>query len=254
MTQKQRLEKILDWLNVQYEITAEDIMDEFKVSRDTARRDLVKLEEDGEIVRVRGGAILSSHMSAVAPYREREMPKSKESIARKASKLIRDHDYVLFDTSTTVEMTARLMNSKNITAVTNSIDIVQILSEREGYTTYLAGGKFNRFNRNFTGFSASEDLKKYKTNVLFLGACGIGVDGLTSPDEEEAHMKNSMISSSEKVIVLADSTKFQKRFFHGVCGLSDIDVLITNTVPHHEIKQKLELFGIELIITEIEGG
>ncbi|MDN4071804.1 DeoR/GlpR family DNA-binding transcription regulator [Fictibacillus terranigra] len=254
MAQKRRLEKILDWLQVHHEINAEDIITQFNVSRDTARRDLVKLEEEGKILRVKGGAVLASQSTALSPYRDRGMPRYKEEIARKAAAYVREHDHIFFDTSTTVELTARLMANKEITAVTNSIDIFQILSERDGYITYLTGGKFNKFHRNFTSFHTAGEVTKYKTDVLFLGACGLGMEGLTSPDEGEAYVKKSMIQSAKKVILLADHTKFNKEFLHQVCDLSQIDLIITDQTPPKQMEQKLRSLHIELMVTEKERG
>ncbi|WP_025025388.1 DeoR/GlpR family DNA-binding transcription regulator [Caldalkalibacillus mannanilyticus] len=248
MSQKSRLVQILEWLKVQQEISLEEMMNQFTISRDTARRDLVKLEQQGEIVRIKGGAILSSHGSQVVQYRRREITGAKEKIAQKACTYIHDHDYLLLDTSTTVELTAQYITGKGITVVTNSIDIVNTLSEQVEITVYLTGGKFNPFQRNFVGCHTVEELRKYKVDTLFIGACGIGEEGLTSPDEEEAFVKKSMIQAARKVIVLADYTKFEKEFFHKVCGLEDVDVIITDQEPPEKVKQKIEEQQIELVL------
>ncbi|MFC7391399.1 DeoR/GlpR family DNA-binding transcription regulator [Scopulibacillus cellulosilyticus] len=252
MTQKQRLEQIKKWLNIHHEMSLDEIMTLFQVSRDTARRDLVKLEEDGEIVRIKGGAILPSHSYQVARYREREISKSKEKIAQKACNFIHDHDSLILDTSTTVELAARYVESSGLKVVTNSIDIVNILSSRSNITIYMAGGKFNPYHRNFVGPYTAENIGKYKVNKLFIGACGIGFEGLTSPDEEEACVKKAMIKAARQVILLTDHTKFHKNFFHHVCGLSDIDIIITDQLPTEEMNQCFKEHHIELIISEEE--
>jgi DeoR family transcriptional regulator, carbon catabolite repression regulator len=254
MSQKQRLEKVREWLTVHKEITLEGLMEEFQVSRDTARRDLVKLEEDGDIIRVKGGAILSLEGYQVQQYHKRDQTEAKEKIAQKACSFIQDFDFVLLDTSTTVELAARHMKSKEVTVLTNSIDIVNTLSERPDITVYMAGGRFNSFNRNFVGFHTAEELEKYKADVLFIGACGLGDNGLTTPDEEEAFVKKNMIKAARKVIVLTDHTKFHKDFFHRVCDLSVIDVVITDELPDEEMEQLLRLHEIEIITINNNEG
>lgn len=249
MSQKKRIEQIKELLHAHNEISLEDIMEKFQVSRDTARRDLVRLEEDGDIVRVKRGAILSSQHSRVTRYQERNISQEKEHIAQTACSFIHDGDTILFDTSTTVELTARYMSSKDVTAITNSIDIVTNLSERSDITVYMVGGKFNPHNRNFVGLHTVEELAKYQAHTLFIGACGIGTGGLTSPDEGEAYVKKSMMRASQRVIVLTEYTKFQKTFLHKVCGLEEIDIIITNQAPPPEIEQQLYHYNIELIVT-----
>lgn len=249
MSQKKRIEQIKELLHAHNEISLEDIMEKFQVSRDTARRDLVKLEEDGDIVRIKRGAILSSRHSHIPRYQERNISLEKEHIAQTACSLIHDGDTIIFDTSTTVEVTARYMGNKCVTAITNSIDIVTSLSERPNITVYMVGGKFNPHNRNFVGLHAVEELAKYQAHTLFIGACGIGIEGLTSPDEGEAYVKKGMIEAAHRVIVLTEYTKFQKVFLHKVCGLEEIDIIITDQAPPLEIEQLLHNYNIELIVT-----
>ncbi|MED1201807.1 DeoR/GlpR family DNA-binding transcription regulator [Heyndrickxia acidicola] len=253
MSQKQRLERVREWLAVHKEITLEGLMEEFEVSRDTARRDLVKLEEDGDVIRVKGGAILSKEVPQIKQYHKRDQTVAKEKIAQKASTFIQDFDFILFDTSTTVALTAKYMKTKEATVLTNSIDIVNILAERPEVKVYMAGGRFNAFNRNFVGFHTAEELEKYKADILFIGACGLGSNGLTTPDEEEAFVKKSMIKAARKVIVLTDHTKFHKDFFHRVCDLSVIDTVITDEWPDEEMQQLMRMHEIEHITIPNEG-
>jgi DeoR/GlpR family transcriptional regulator of sugar metabolism len=252
MSQKERLEQIKEWLSIHYEMSIEEIMKQFQVSRDTARRDLVKLEEDGDIVRIKGGAILPSHRYQVSRYQERDITASKERIAKKACSFIHEQDSLLLDTSTTIELVARYMGNRCVTVVTNSIDIMILLSEHPDMEVYMAGGKFNPYHRNFIGPHTAEELRKYKVDKLFIGTCGIGADGLTSPDEGEAYVKKSMIQAANQVIVVTDHTKFHKEFFHKVCDLSEIDVIITDQSPGKELEQKLKDENVELIIVQDE--
>ncbi|MBM7646177.1 DeoR/GlpR family transcriptional regulator of sugar metabolism [Scopulibacillus daqui] len=250
MNQKQRLEQIKKWLSIYYKMSLEEIMNQFQVSRDTARRDLVKLEEDGEIVRVKGGAILPAHRYQITHYHERDMSRLKEKIAHKACSFIHDQETLLLDTSTTVELTARYIENSGLKVVTNSVDIINVLSGRSDIALFLAGGKFNPYNRNFTGPQTAESISKYSVDKLFIGACGIGLEGLTSPDEDEAYVKKAMIKAARQVILLTDHTKFQKNFFHLVCGLPDIDVIITDRAPAETLYRKLKELDIEVIIAD----
>lgn len=247
MLQKERLQRIMGMLQIKPEISLEEIIEEFNISRDTARRDLVKLEETGEIVRIKGGAI-SSKSHQVPSYRRREMTHAKERIAKAASVFIHDKDTILFDASTTVELVARHIGERNVTAVTNSIDIITALGENQHVTLYALGGKFNPFHRNFVGPRTIEELRTYHVDTVFLGACGLENHGLTSPDEEEAYVKKGMIQAANQVILVTDHSKFQKDFLHTVESLQSIHVVITDAAPPVEIQEKLEIYDVKLII------
>lgn len=249
MLQRERLQRIMEMLKIKPEISLEEIIADFNVSRDTARRDLVKLEETGVIVRIKGGGI-SSKSHQVASYRRREMTRAKERIAKAASVFIHDKDTILFDTSTTVELVARHIGERNVTAVTNSIDIITALGENQHVTLYALGGKFNPFHRNFVGSHTTEELRTYHVDTVFLGACGLGKYGLTSPDEEEAYVKKGMIHAASQVILVTDHSKFQKEFLHTIESLQSIHVVITDEAPPVELQEKLDIYDVELIIAD----
>jgi DeoR/GlpR family transcriptional regulator of sugar metabolism len=252
MYQEQRLTLIKMHLSSHKSITLEDICETLSVSKDTARRDLVKLEERGEIIRIKGGATLPSANRNLIDYKERKATEDKERIAQRASILIQDHYDLLMDTSSTCALMAKFMGDKQVNVVTNSIDIVDLLSEYTDIQTFVLPGKFNRKNRNLTGPKTMEALGDFNVDQLFLGACGISSEGITSPDEEEAFLKKKMINCARQVILLADHTKFEKAFLHRVCDITDIDVIVTDKYPDDAVMEKIIENSIHLIVTEDE--
>jgi DeoR/GlpR family transcriptional regulator of sugar metabolism len=147
---------------------------------------------------------------------------------------------------------AKYLGNKSINVITNSIDLVDLLGENTEIDTFLLPGKFNRKNRNLTGPRTIETLNDFKVDQLFLGACGINVDGITSPDEEEAFLKKKMMSCARKVILLADCSKFEKEFLHRVCDLADIDLIITDQYPNETVMEKIRENNIRLFVVENE--
>ncbi|NRD79489.1 DeoR/GlpR transcriptional regulator [Bacillus sp. BRMEA1] len=252
MYQEQRLTLIKNYLASFESITLEEICEKLNVSKDTARRDLVKLEERGEIIRIKGGATLPSANHHLIDYRERKVTEGKEQIALNAALLIQDQNDLLMDTSSTCALMAKFMGNKQINVVTNSIDIVDLLSENSEIQSFLLPGKFNRKNRNLTGPRTIEALSDFKVDQLFLGACGIDLEGVTSPDEEEAFLKKKMISCARQVILLVDCTKFEKAFLHRVCDFTKIDVIITDKKPDDSLMEKMIENNIKLIVSEDE--
>ncbi|PGS53929.1 DeoR/GlpR family DNA-binding transcription regulator [Bacillus sp. AFS041924] len=252
MYQEQRLTLIINYLSSKKEITLEKICEMLSVSKDTARRDLVKLEERGEIMRIKGGATLPISNGNLIDYKERNATEGKEKIAQRATSLIREKSDLLMDTSSTIALMSKFMFNKEVNVITNSIDIVDLLGEYEQIQSFMLPGKFNRKNRNLVGARTIDTLNDYKVDQLFLGACGISSDGITSPDEEESFLKKKMISCARQVVLLADHTKFEKGFLHKVCEIKNIDVIITDKAPDEEFKSKIIENNIHLIILEEE--
>jgi DeoR/GlpR family transcriptional regulator of sugar metabolism len=254
LSQEERLAHIFEYLKQHRRVTVQTICDMFNVSRDTARRDVVKLVKTGTVVRTRGGVMLPNLTKEVFGYKERLTQESagKLKIGRTAASLVKDGEYVIFDASTTVQFAAECLTARDVTVVTNSIDVASILSERDDITVHLLGGILNGRHRFLHGASTLEKLSEYQVDKLFLGACGITVDGLSYPHEEDGVVKREMIRRADQVIVLADHTKFGKRLFHKVSGLESIDMIITDRKPDEEILRVLSEFEVQVIVVEGE--
>ncbi|UOF92436.1 DeoR/GlpR family DNA-binding transcription regulator [Fodinisporobacter ferrooxydans] len=250
MYQEERLIGILNYLQVHQRISIEDICNVFEVSRDTARRDLVKLEENRSIIRTRGGAILPSVTKEVLNYEQRllDEPEGKREIGKLAASLIKNNEYLIMDASTTVQFVAEYMLNQNNVVVTNSIDIASILSKQEIGSLHVLGGLFNPTHRFIYGAKAIEMLSDYNADKLFLGTCGITQDGLSIPDAEEAYLAREMIRRVDQVIVLADHTKFGRKLFQRVCGWDDVDILITDKEPSDEMIEILNRHEVDVML------
>ncbi|NRF95678.1 DeoR/GlpR transcriptional regulator [Paenibacillus frigoriresistens] len=250
MNQEDRIKNILDYLKLNVKISMEELCTLCEISYDTARRDMVKMEQDGLIVRIRGGAMLPSLTTHISSYKDRlNDTESKRSIAVAAASLIQDGDYLLLDTGTTTQYTAEFLTTQNNVIVTNSIDIAAILCDKPNTITHLLGGEINTWHRYSFGPRAIEMLSDIKVDKLFLGTCGISPEGLFAPTAEEAYMKREMIKRATQVILLADSTKFEKQLFHRVCQFDQIDILITDIEPKSPFRKILNDFEIKLIVS-----
>ncbi|GLX66156.1 DeoR/GlpR family DNA-binding transcription regulator [Paenibacillus glycanilyticus] len=250
MTQEDRIKSIVDYLKLNRNISMEDICTLYEVSYDTARRDLVKMESDGLIVRVRGGAILPSMTKSITSYKERLADAGgKRAIAMAAASQIKDRDIIMLDTGTTTLYVAELMSAADNVVVTNSIDIAAVLCDKPNTATHLLGGMLNTWHRYAFGPRTVEMLSDIRVDKLFLGTCGLTDEGLFAPTEEEAYMKREMIKRASQVILLADSTKFNKNLFHRVCPFEAIDLLITDAAPPAPFDQICHDHGIQVIVS-----
>lgn len=260
MFQEERLERIMTHLTARRRATMEELCEILSISKDTARRDLIKLEELGELVRTRGGAMLPSISKEIDRY-ERRMEiglAAKRNIARAAAGLIHPGDYLLLDSSTTVQITAESIAFSDNIVVTNSIDIAVRLAERPGVALHVLGGALHKEQRFLHGPRTISALADYRFDKLLLGACGISADGLSYPEEDEGHLLREMLKRADQVIMLADASKFGKRLFYQVGGLDSMDILVTDRRPPEDIMTELEKNRVEVIIAgadeEYEGG
>lgn len=254
MYQEERLREIREHLERHKRIRIQDICDRFGVSRDTARRDLVKLDEQGVILRTRGGALLPEKQ--VKSYRERLQSATgeKKAIGQRAASLIREGDHVIFDASTTVQEVAASFHAKDVTVVTNSIDIAAVLADRPHVTVHLLGGKLHPRHRYVYGASTVAMLQNYRVDKAFLGASGLTPEGLFYPDEADGFVMREFLRCASQVIVLADATKFNRHFFYRVCDLDAMDRLVTDQSPPSDLRRALEQHEVEIVEVLPTGG
>lgn len=202
------------------------------VSEETVRRDLIDLEKEGIIKKVHGGAVLSNRVQAkVDNYMLKNVfVENKQNMANIASSMINTGDSIFLDSSTTTLALAEIIKFMDITVVTNSIDIAHCLSERDSNVNLLfAGGRLLKARGCFIGNQTHEFLKNYSFDKLFFSCKSIDKDaGITDSDDAEAEIKKLALSNSNKRILMADHSKFNRISFAKICQVNEITTLITD--------------------------
>lgn len=249
-----RRARILEELEAKGQITVSELSKLFKISEVTIRNDLAHLEKQNMLIRARGGAIkIKFYRLGIDPSisdKQKEYLKEKQKIAKAAIKLIEDGDTIILDSGTTTsEIAKNLEQFKNLTIITNALNIAIILSEYEGFNVFMPGGILRKKSLSLVGVLADENFGKFYCDKLFLGVDGFDTNhGLSTPNSDEAHLNQIMINMAKKVIVVADSRKFLRRRFAFISPLSSINVVITDTGISDEDKSRLEKNGVEVII------
>lgn len=240
MFQEERMQLIIEHLRKHNRISAEDIVSLFDVSRDTARRDLIKLEEQDAIIRTRGGAILPVPPVEHRSYKDRllHISDEKRAIGKLAAAIVRQGEQIILDSSTTVQ-----------TCATNSIYSAELLSNHTAVEIRLLGGKVDKEQRYVYGTSVIETLSHYYVDKAFIGIGGITMDGF-SASEEEGKIKHKMMQAAKQVIVLADHSKFDKRYGYRFADWSLVDMLITDQWPSQDWRTFLTEQQVEILIPE----
>ncbi|MDT3428418.1 DeoR/GlpR family transcriptional regulator of sugar metabolism [Paenibacillus forsythiae] len=252
--QEERLLKILDHLKTRTQLSNADICGLLDISRDTARRDIIKLVEEGAAIRTHGGIALPFFKEEIKAYKDRANAASgqKLRIAQTALPYISEGDVCFMDVSTTVrELCSQV--EKQLTVYTHSLDNAAVLAGKSGIDLHLLGGKFHHDNRFFYDEAGVLQLNDIYFDKAFLGAAAIMQDGIYFANREDALVKKLATGRSGKVYVLADTKKFSlTAAFKGI-DFSGMDVLITDGDPPEHLRSVLRENGIEIILTGGEG-
>jgi len=252
MLPKQRRQKIFELIREDGHAKVLKLSKIFKVTEVTIRQDLEKLEEEGLIIREHGGAYLKDIGINVRNIEllSKEHMSDKEAIAQKAIEFINDGDTIILDSGSTVSEIAKLLAGyKNLTVITNALNIALILGADPEINLILTGGEFKAPTLSLTGQKAADSLEGLHVDKLFLATAGITLkSGLTYPSISDIVVKRAMIESANTVYLVADSSKIGKSAFASLGALSLIDYLITDS----KIKEEdIELFtqnDIKLVI------
>lgn len=231
MLTEERLQKILELVEVNKSVSIQMLMDKLGISESTARRDLKMLDEKGKLDKVRGGAIVKdstySTKDDTVSHRKLKNPKEKRMIAKYAASLIEPNDFVYLDAGTTTEFVIDYLTEKNAVFVTNAVSHAKKLSEA-GYQTYILGGEFKVATEAIVGDEAVASLQKYNFTKGFFGTNGVSLHaGFSTPDLKEAMVKKNAMMQSAKCFILSDQSKFSQISCVKFSDFANADIITT---------------------------
>ncbi|WP_028988501.1 DeoR/GlpR family DNA-binding transcription regulator [Thermicanus aegyptius] len=241
-----RQQIIFDQIRRKGSVRISQLMKSLAASESTIRRDLEELERQGLIKRVHGGAVLVQHMAIEASNYDKQdlFAEEKERIGKFAASLVEEHSSILIDAGTTTAALARALNTPNVKIITNALNIAEILSSKK-YTVLAAGGVIKTNTYAMVGEITIETIRNFHADICFLGMNGISEEtGLTTPDMQEAWVKRAMMRAAEKVVLLADSSKFGKTTLTHVGEVGEVDILVTDEGLSVEDRNWLESNGV----------
>ena len=245
-----RQQQILDLIKENGSCTVQNLSNMFNVSEPTIRTDLRIIEKEGYITRQHGGAFINSNVvqSLSLSMEDRGHNPEKKRIAQKAKELVDEGDSIIIDSGTTTTAFANeLLSFSNLDILTNSINIGFQLSTTANHVIII-GGEIKNPTRSLTGTFGISMLEGVYVDYLFLATGGIDVEkGLSLPSFTDIELKKAMIESANKVVLLADSSKIGKVKFASLCGLDQIDILITDKNIKPQDKEAIENMGVTVI-------
>lgn len=225
-------------------VFVDELSSSLAVSPSTIRRALTIMEKQGLLRRIHGGAVpiepaLYEPFRHVSSFQEQEQQKTNEKrqIGLAAANLVADGDMIGIGAGTTTTQVARsIRHRKNITIVTNAINIAMELSHRSDLKVLLIGGELSGDWFALVGPTAIANIKELFLDKMFVGVDGISDKGLTSNYPDQAMIHRAMLAQARQKIVVADQQKIGKTGTALICPVSEINVFITNkTLPEAKL-------------------
>lgn len=227
-----RRRRILEWIQEEGSARVRELASAFQVSEATIRQDLERLEQDGQITREHGGAFLNSVPAQVGTMtlHHQENMEQKRRIGALAASLVKDGETIILDAgTTTTEIALRLTHRRNLTVITNALNIAVILGAVPGNAVHMPGGQFKAPTLSLSGDKSVEYFRNIFAGKLFLATAGVALDaGLTYPSFADLQLKEAMIKAASHVCLVADSTKINKSSFTRLGSLEMIHSFITD--------------------------
>ncbi|MGQ9494129.1 MAG: DeoR/GlpR family DNA-binding transcription regulator [Anaerolineae bacterium] len=232
--------------------TVAELSKHFGVSPATVRRDLDALEDEGVILRAHGGAVVAERALPEPPIiqRMKENEEEKKRIGKAAAELIQDGETIFLGSGTTTfEVARNLTGKKNLTVITNALNIVNLLAEQPDITVVVAGGLLRHSELSMIGFITEQALKELRANKVIMGMRAISVhDGLTSDYLPEIMTDRAIMRSAPEVILVADHSKLEKVSTVLVAPITAVHKIVTDAAAPAEVVAELQALGIEVIL------
>ena len=247
---KARKTAIADFVTRRGKATVDELVNKFGASPETVRRDLNALADAGQIRKIHGGAVrLASTEEGAFDERLRKNTLAKQLVAEKLVKTVVPGQSLFIDTGTTTLICAEtLVRVRDLTVITNSIRIASVFSEQGNRTNViLLGGTYRHENAQTVGAATIAELGRYRTDLALLTVGTLDVGGAYDFSHEEAQVARAMVGSAERVTVVSDTSKTNKRATFQVCALNEIDRLVLEKAPDETLQTALVSAGVEVL-------
>jgi DeoR family ulaG and ulaABCDEF operon transcriptional repressor len=223
----------------------------------TIRRDLERLEREGRLTRVRGGARaprepLMADRLAGTPFEinRSKNAERKAAIGRAAAKLCKKDEAIIIDGGTTTHQMCPHLSGLDIQVLSNSLYIVNELLKQPVTRVLVPGGAIFREQNIILSPFEEDGLERYHASKMFMGTAAIGPKGLMQADVVLVQAERKLMARADKLVVLADSSKFAASASFVLCDLSEVDILVTDRDVGREHLAMLKGKGVDVIVAE----
>lgn len=248
MLAAERRQQILEKLHKEKKVVVGELSELFGVSEETIRRDLDKFEKEGLVTKGYGGAVLKEDDKSDAPFnvRKKKNMQGKKVIGEILKGMVNDGDHISVEASTTsVAIIKALRTKKNLTVLTNSMEVLVELADEKEWNVISTGGNLLGDYLALVGAKAIENISSYYVDKAIISCKGMQMEsGITDANEMFSQLKRSMLKAARQRILAVDYTKFEIIAFSKICDLVEIDVVVTDVKPSERWLAYFEEKGI----------
>ncbi|MGV4964147.1 DeoR/GlpR family DNA-binding transcription regulator [Priestia aryabhattai] len=249
MLKTKRIQQIQEYVFKHQSVSLDDLSTVFGVSKTTIRRDIRKLIKEGMIQKIYGGVAISHAKLESFNERKARNQLQKKLIAKTAADYVENGDVIFIDSGTTTLEMITFLKNKQITIITNNLDIIIEALPFENLSVISTGGFLERATKSFSSYSHADSFKKYNFDKVFMASTGVSiVNGVTNSSPIESGIKETIVKGNADVFLLVDHTKLDKYAMVTYCGLEEIDYLITDDFPDDSYQDYAKENSIELVV------
>jgi DeoR family glycerol-3-phosphate regulon repressor len=246
-----RQTEILEIARLEGRVVVEDLAQRFDVTLQTIRRDLTELAEAGHLDRVHGGAVTRTGVSNIGYEARRRMNEAaKTAIAKACAANIPDNSSMILNLGTTTEAVAReLIHHRNITVVTNNMNVANILVANPGCEIMVAGGALRRSDGGLVGELTTQFIEQFKVDFAVIGTSALDRDGdLLDFDLAEVRVSRAILRQARQCYLVTDNTKLGRSAPARIASLSELDAVFTDVALPANLMQACESWGTRVVI------
>lgn len=250
MLAEERRAKILETVNERGSVSVTDLHRKLRVSRETIRRDITKLSDDGVLRRTHGGALALNHSEPLFEERASLNVDGKRLIGQVAASMVADDTSLFIDSGTTTSFLAEALEvRRRLTVYTNDLRTAARLAGRNDNRVILTGGEYLAAEGALVGADAVATFSNYFPDFAFVGCSAVSVQpSLMDYTREGADMRAKMLEQARTKVVLADHTKFEQTAPVRIPGLDEVDVLITDIRPSARMAKAFGSIPAEIVV------
>ncbi len=245
-----RQHAILDLAKQVGRVTVEDLAGRFEVTPQTIRKDLNELCDQRLLTRVHGGAILASSVENVGYDARRQIAaREKMAIGKAAAELIPNDASLFINIGTTTEAVAQaLLQHSGLMVITNNINVAHVMRAYPQVEVVIAGGVVRRSDGGIVGEAAVDFIRQFKVDFAVVGVSAIDEDGsLLDYDYREVKVAQAIMANARRVILVADSTKFDRTAPVRIGTIDQVDVFVTDRLPSERLREHLAAAEVDLL-------
>src|SRR5699024_4864190 len=247
MIKTKRIKYIQDYISKNQSASLDELVKKFDVSKNTIRRDVQEIVDEGNFKKVYGGVAVKAKPLESFQDRQVKNKSVKNKIGELAATYIAEGDILFIDSGTTTLELFEYIKEKKLTILTNNIEFIVNSIPYPNLNVISTGGILERETNSFINYQNIDLLQTYNVNKAFMASTGVSFsNGVTNSSPHETKLKQIIIKKASKNFLLIDHSKFDHYGLMTYCKLKDIHCIITDLNPTEEYQSYAKENGIRI--------